>query len=204
MFDSSFRRLIDPALNRAGQAIARRGVTANQTTLAGLGLGALAALILALGAPAALALLPLAANRLADGLDGAIARATGKTDFGGYLDIACDFAFYGAIPLAFVIRDPDANAIPGAFLLFSFYVNAASFLGFATMAAKRGLESRAQGEKSLYYAAGLLEGSETIAFFAALCLWPAAFAPLAWAFGALCLITATARILWARRILSQP
>ena len=202
MFDSSFRRLIDPALNRAGQAIARRGVTANQTTLAGLGLGALAALILALGAPAALALLPLAANRLADGLDGAIARATGKTDFGGYLDIACDFAFYGAIPLAFVIRDPDANAIPGAFLLFSFYVNAASFLGFATMAAKRGLESRAQGEKSLYYAAGLLEGSETIAFFAALCLWPAAFAPLAWAFGALCLITATARILWARRILS--
>ena len=204
MFDSSFRRLIDPALNRAGQAIARRGVTANQTTLAGLGLGALAALILALGAPAALALLPLAANRLADGLDGAIARATGKTDFGGYLDIACDFAFYGAIPLAFVIRDPGENAIPGAFLLFSFYVNAASFLGFATMAAKRGLESRAQGEKSLYYAAGLLEGSETIAFFAALCLWPAVFAPLAWAFGALCLITATARILWARRILSQP
>lgn len=196
------RRLIDPGLNRVGRALAARGLRADAVTLAGLGLGLLVALILGMGWPAALALLPLAANRMADGLDGAIARASQKTDFGGYLDIACDFAFYGAIPLAFVIRDPGANAIPGAFLLFTFYVNAASFLGFATMAAKRGLESRAQGEKSLFYAAGLLEGTETIAFFTALCLWPTAFAPLAWAFGVLCLLTATARILWARRILA--
>ncbi|MEL7274379.1 MAG: hypothetical protein AAGK33_13200, partial [Pseudomonadota bacterium] len=41
----------------------------------------------------------------ADGLDGAVARATRKTDFGGYLDITCDFLFYGAIPLAFVLHN---------------------------------------------------------------------------------------------------
>ena len=201
MLDSTLRRLIDPPLNRAGRVLAARGITADHVTLSGLGFGLLAALVLALGFPAPLALLPIAASRLADGLDGAIARATSKTDFGGYLDIACDFAFYGAIPLAFVIRDPAANAIPGAFLLFSFYINAASFLGFATLAAKRGLETTAQGEKSLYYAAGLLEGSETIAFFAALCLWPGLFAPLSTTFGALCLVTATARILAARKSL---
>ncbi|MFZ1471151.1 MAG: CDP-alcohol phosphatidyltransferase family protein [Paracoccaceae bacterium] len=201
MFDSRLRRVIDPVLNRAGRAIATRGITADQMTLIGLGLGVLAALVLAFGLPGWLALLPLIAGRIADGLDGAVARASQKTDFGGYLDIACDFAVYGAIPLAFVIRDPAANAIPGAFVLFSFYVNAASFLGFATMAAKRGLETRAQGEKSLYYAAGLLEGAETIGFFIALCLWPQLFAPLSWAFGALCLMTAIARILWARRVL---
>lgn len=200
MFDAALRRWIDPPLNRAGRRLADRGLTADQVTLAGLALGLLAALLLALGAPGGLALVPLALSRLADGLDGAIARARGKTDFGGYLDIACDFAFYGAIPLAFALRDPE-NAVPAAFLLFSFYVNAASFLGFATMAAKRGLETRAQGEKSLYYAQGLLEGGETIAFFTLLCLWPGLFAPLAWAFGALCLVTAVARLLWARGVL---
>jgi phosphatidylglycerophosphate synthase len=200
MFDSRLRPLIDPPLNRVGRILAARGVTADQVTLAGLGLGLSAAVLLALGGPGWLALLPILAGRLADGLDGAIARATGKTDFGGYLDIACDFVFYGAIPLAFAIRDP-ANAVPAAFLLFSFYVNAASFLGFAALAARRGMETRAQGEKSLYYAAGLLEGAETIALFVAFCLWPWHFAPLAWAFGALCLVTATARILWARGVL---
>ncbi len=156
--------------------------------------------MLALGGPGWLALGPLLAGRLADGLDGAVARVQGKTEFGGYLDIACDFAFYGAIPLAFALRDP-ANAVPAAFLLFAFYVNAASFLGFAAVAARRGLETRAQGEKSLYYAAGLLEGAETIALFLALCLWPGLFVPLAWGFGALCLVTAVARILWARGVL---
>jgi phosphatidylglycerophosphate synthase len=200
MLDSHLRPLIDPALNRAGRALATRGITADHITLTGLALGLLAALMLALGVAGALALLPLLAGRIADGLDGAVARATQKTDFGGYLDIACDFAFYGAIPLAFAVRDP-ANALPAAFLLFSFYVNAASFLGFATMAAKRGLSTQAQGDKSLYYASGLLEGAETIGFFVALCVWPTAFAPMAWVFGALCLITATARILWARKVL---
>jgi phosphatidylglycerophosphate synthase len=201
MLDGVMRRLIDPGLTKAGQALAARGATADAVTLAGLGLGLFAAALLALGAPGWAALLPLAANRIADGLDGAIARAKGKSDFGGYLDIACDFAFYGAIPLAMVMRDPVANGVAGAFLLFTFYVNAASFLGFATMAAKRGLDSRAQGEKSLYYAAGLLEGTETIVFFGILCLWPTTFPVLAWAFGALCIVTAIARILWARRVL---
>ena len=201
MFDSRLRPLIDPSLSRAGRALATRGVTANHVTLAGLGLGLAAALLLALGAPGLAALIPLAASRLADGLDGAVARATTKTEFGGYLDITCDFAFYGAIPLAFAIRAPETNAVAAAALLFSFYVNAASFLGFATMAAKRGLETTAQGDKSLYYAAGLLEGAETIAFLIALCLWPTAFAPLAYAFATLCLVTATARILWARKVL---
>ncbi|PTE13303.1 CDP-alcohol phosphatidyltransferase family protein [Pseudogemmobacter blasticus] len=201
MFDTALRRIIDPPLNRAGRTLAARGWGADRITLAGLGLGLAAAALIAAGAPTGLALLPLLAGRLADGLDGAVARAHGKTDFGGYLDIACDFALYAAVPLAFALRAPDENAVPAAFLLATFYINAASFLGFATMAAKRGLETTAQGEKSLYYAAGLLEGGETIAFFVLLCLWPAAFPAGAWVFGGLCLVTATARILNARRLL---
>jgi phosphatidylglycerophosphate synthase len=200
MFDTRMRRLIDPPLNRMGRWLALRGVTADTVTLAGLALGMLASAVIALGGLGWLALLPLLMGRLLDGLDGAVARATGKTDFGGYLDIVCDFLVYAAVPLAFVIRDPAANGMAGAFLLAAFYVNGATFLGYAVMAEKRGMKTAVQGEKSLYYAAGLLEGTETIVFFALLCLYPGFFTAGAWVFGALCLLTAFARVLLARRV----
>jgi phosphatidylglycerophosphate synthase len=168
-------------------------------TLAGLALGLVAAGIIAVGGPGWAAALPLLASRVADGLDGAVARVRGKTDFGGYLDIVCDFVFYAAIPMAFVLRDPAANAVAGAFLLASFYVNGTTFLGFAILAEKRGMETRSRGEKSLYFTAGLLEGTETIGFFVILCLFPGAFAPLALAFGGLCFVTAGARVWLAVR-----
>jgi phosphatidylglycerophosphate synthase len=204
MLDGVMRRLLDPGVNRIGRAMAGRGIGADAVTLAGLALGLLAAALIAGGAATALALLPLLAGRVADGLDGAIARASTKTDFGGFLDTACDFIFYGAIPLAFVLRDPGANGVAGAFVLCSFYVNGATFLGYAIMAAKRGMHTADRGEKSLYFTAGLLEGTETIAIFVAFCLWPAGFAPLAYGFGALCFVTAIARIFLARRVFAHP
>jgi phosphatidylglycerophosphate synthase len=192
MLDGWMRQRIDPPLNRWGRALADRGWSADAMTGLGLALGLAAAAVLALGGPGWLALLPLLAGRVADGLDGAIARVLGKTDFGGFADILADFAFYGAVPLAFALRDP-ANAVAAAFLLFTYYVNGASFLAYATIAAKRGMQTRAQGEKSLYFSAGLLEGTETILFLTVLCLWPLSFQPLAWGFGALCLVTAGSR-----------
>ena len=199
MLDAVLRPLIDPPLNRVGRALAARGVSADSVTLAGLVLGIAAAATIAFGAPG-WALLPLAASRIADGLDGAVARASRRTDFGGYLDITADFLFYGAIPLGFVLLDPAANAVAGSVLLLAFYINGASFLGFAILAEKRGLETGAQGVKNLYYSGGLLEGTETIAFFVLLCLWPAAFAPLAYGFAALTFLTALTRVLHARRV----
>ena len=199
MLDGWMRRWMDPGLDAAGRRLAARGATADGVTLAGLALGLAAAGVIALGGPGWAALMPLLASRMADGLDGAVARARGKTDFGGYLDIVCDFVFYAAIPMAFVLRDPGANAVAGAFLLASFYVNGTTFLGYAVLAEKRGMATRARGEKSLYFTAGLLEGTETIGFFVILCLVPGLFAPLAWVFGALCFVTAGARVALAVR-----
>ena len=201
MFDTRARQIIDPPLNSLGQQIASFGVSANLVTLVGLGFGIVAAVTIAFGATY-LALVPLLLSRLADGLDGAVARATGKTDFGGYLDIVCDFLFYGLVPMAFVWMEPQ-NAASGAFLLASFYFNGASFLGYAILAEKHGLETKAQGIKSLYYSNGLLEGTETIAFFVLLCLFPSAFPVLAWIFGGLCFVTATLRIWGASRLFSN-
>jgi phosphatidylglycerophosphate synthase len=197
MLDTYARRIIDPPLDRAGRALAARAVSANMVTLVGLALGLAAAALLASGWTGA-ALFFLIASRVADGLDGAVARASRKTDFGGYLDICADFLFYGAIPFAFVALNPEGNALAGAFLLLSFYFNGSSFLGFAVLAEKRKITTSAQGQKSLYYSNGILEGTETFLFFAVLCLLPHHFAVLAWPFGAACFATGLLRI-WAAR-----
>lgn len=194
MLDGVMRRVIDPGLNAAGRRLAAVGVGADGITLAGLAVGLGGAWVIAVAGPWWLALGLVLASRVFDGLDGAVARAGTKTDFGGYLDIVCDFAFYAAVPLAFVLRDPAENGLAGAFLLASFYVNGATFLGYAVLAEKRGMQTRSRGEKSLYFTAGLLEGTETIAFFALLCMWPGGFAPLAIVFGVLCVVTAVARV----------
>jgi phosphatidylglycerophosphate synthase len=194
MLDARLRKLIDPPLDAIGRRLARIGVGADAITLTGLALGLCAALAIALQMDAA-ALILIGLSRLADGLDGAVARATHPTDRGGFLDITADFAFYGAIPLAFAIRDPSANALPAAALLFAFYLNGAAFLAFSALAAKRGLETKAQGAKSLYYLSGLMEGAETILFFILMAAFPALFAPLAWLFAALTLVSGLARMI---------
>ncbi|MFP5480013.1 MAG: CDP-alcohol phosphatidyltransferase family protein [Alphaproteobacteria bacterium] len=194
MLDGLMRGVIDAPLNRGGRWLAARGASADAVTLVGLLFGLAAAALVALGCSGMEVAVLVIAGRLADGLDGAVARARGKSDFGGYLDIVCDFAFYGAVPLAFVVLDPAANGAAGAFLLASFYVNGATFLGYAILAERRGLETRSRGEKSLYFTAGLLEGTETILFFLLIVLLPSIFVPAAWIFGALCLVTAAARV----------
>lgn len=199
MLDGMIRDVIDAPLDRGGRWLAARGASADAVTLVGLGLGLAGAALLAFGVSGLIVALLVLASRLADGLDGAVARARGKSDFGGYLDIVCDFAFYGAMPLGFVLFDPAVNGAAGAFLLAAFYVNGATFLGYAILAAKRGMETRSRGEKSLYFTAGLLEGTETILFFLLIVLIPGLFVPAAWVFGALCLVTAAARVALAVR-----
>lgn len=193
MLDGYARKIIDGPLNMVGKQIAKTGVTANQVTLTGLVLGLVAAISIALGNVQA-GLWILLISRVADGLDGAVARATHKTDFGGFWDIVADFFFYGAIPVAFVVLDPANNAIAGAILLMSFYFNGGTFLGYAILAEKHKLSTQQRGSKSLYFSTGLLEGTETIAFFGACCVWPQHFAIMAYLFAAACFYTAASRI----------
>jgi phosphatidylglycerophosphate synthase len=193
MLDGWVRRRIDPPLDHLGQGLARTGISADAVTLVGLGVGLAAALMIALELDLA-ALVLFGLNRLLDGLDGAIARSTRRTDRGGFLDIVLDFAIYGAIPLSFALRDSGVFALPAVVLLFSFYVNGASFLAFAAVAAKRGMSSDARGIKSIYFTAGFMEGTETILFFAAMILLPGHFPILAYAFAGLTLMSALARI----------
>ena len=171
------------------------GCHADGMTLFGFGVGMTCLPLLATGHPL-WALAAMCINRLADGLDGALARLTAPTDRGAFLDIACDFLFYASVPLGFALAEPAQNALPAAALLFAFMGTASSFLAFAVLAAKRGMASTAFPQKGLYYLGGLTESTETMAVFAAMCLRPDWFAGLAWGFAALCGLTTVSR-LWA-------
>ncbi|QXT40356.1 CDP-alcohol phosphatidyltransferase family protein [Gymnodinialimonas ceratoperidinii] len=182
------RKLMQPP----ARWLVARGVRADQITLGGCAIGLLAALAAAFQLYP-LALAGLALNRLADGLDGAVARLTKPTDRGAFLDIALDFVFYAAFPIGFAFADPAAHALPCAVLIASFVLTGTSFLAFSVIAERRGLRAEDYPTKGIYYLGGLAEGAETIVVLAAFCLFPFAFAWIAWAFAAICLITATTR-----------
>ncbi|WP_072055179.1 CDP-alcohol phosphatidyltransferase family protein [Aliivibrio fischeri] len=193
MLDSFSIKVIRWPLAQSAKLINKLGITANQTTLFGFVLGCLAFPAL-IAEQYLLALVFIVLNRICDGLDGALARIQGITDAGGFLDISLDFLFYSLIPFGFVLANPDQNAIAGAFLIFSFVGTGSSFLAFAIMASKQGIDNPVYKHKSLYYMSGLTEGTETIACFIVFCLFPTHFAIIAYVFGAACWFTTFTRI----------
>jgi phosphatidylglycerophosphate synthase len=192
MLDARLQPLISRPLDWAGTKLAHAGVHANAVTLAGA-LVALAAMTAIARAEYVVGLLLIALCRLFDGLDGAVARARGRTDLGAYLDIVCDYVFYAGIPLGFAIANPATNALPAAALLGSFTLTCSSFLAFATLVSQRGEALAPPRQKGFFYSRGLMEGTETLAFFVAMTLWPHQFAMLAWVCAALCVVTAVQR-----------
>jgi hypothetical protein len=79
-------------------------------------------------------------------------------------------------------------------LLAAFIGTGSSFLAFSVIAAKRGLKSSADPNKSIYFLGGLTQATETLVFLAAMCLWPDYFPQLAWGFASQCLLTTGNRI----------
>jgi len=196
MLDPLMRRMIDPPLNRGAGWLAARGVSANGLTLAGLLVGLSAVPLLAAEAYG-WALLCCLANRLIDGLDGAVARIRGPTDFGGYLDIVADLVFYAAVVFGFALARPE-NALWAALLLAAFVGTASSFLGYAAISAKRGEQTARSGRKSFHHAGGLIEGTESVVFIVLIFVFPLYFKGLSIMFAALCAMTVVGRLIEAR------
>ncbi|MCW5636903.1 MAG: CDP-alcohol phosphatidyltransferase family protein [Rubrivivax sp.] len=193
MLDRAALALVRPLLDGAARRLAAAGIGADAVTWTGFAFGAAAAAAIAFEAPLA-GLACIVLSRLADGLDGAIARATAPTDRGAFLDITLDFLFYAAVPLGFAVADPPANALPAAVLLAAFIGTGSSFLAFAVLAERRGLASTGYPSKGFFYLGGLTEGTETIACFTLMCLVPQHFAWWAYGFAALCGLTIASRL----------
>jgi phosphatidylglycerophosphate synthase len=144
-------------------------------------------------------------NRVLDGLDGTLARSTGRqSDLGAYLDIVLDHVVYIAVPLGLALAaGTPAAALALALLLASFYLNGASWMYLAALLEKRNAGAAARGElTAVTMPGGLIEGAETMVLYTLFLLVPEAVVPLFGVMAALVLLTVLQRVAWAIRRLT--
>lgn len=199
MLDRRARAMVAHPLERAARRLAGAGVSASRVTAVGFGLG-IAACVAAATEQWIVALGLWLANRLADGLDGPIARLRGTSAAGGFADIMADFTIYGGFVLAVAIARPEARLACVA-LLFAYYVSGVAFLTWSATAEQ--LRRERPDERSLHFVGGIAEGTETIVAYAAFCLLPEEAELIAWVFAALVAVTAIQRVAFVRGALSH-
>ncbi len=200
MLDRHIIPIIKPPLRRVALLAHGRNITADQLTFAGFACG-IASFLCLVFQRSDLALIFFAVNRLADGIDGELARLSEGTDAGAFLDITLDFVIYALIPVGFALYNPGTNALPAAVLVASFVGTGASFLAFASQADKHAISHPDFSYKGLYYLNGLAEGTETILCFVLMCLFPAWFPVFAYVFAFICVITTVNRIYFGYKTL---
>jgi phosphatidylglycerophosphate synthase len=204
VLDARMRPVIAGPLARAAAVLDRPPVTADRLSLAGLALGlAGAAAAAAAWWPAALIL--WLTSRLADGLDGPLARrrrdaGEADTGSGGFLDITADFVVYGSFVVGVGVGS-QASLLPFLFVLLTYYVNGTAFLAFSSIAERSG--RRLDDGRSLSFLGGLAEGTETIAVHALWCLLPFWAGQIAWAWAAVVGASAAQRVIGGYRTLSR-
>jgi phosphatidylglycerophosphate synthase len=139
-------------------------------------------------------------NRTLDGIDGLAARLHNKTsDLGGYLDLLLDFVVYLLVPLAFVWAAPQTrNLWALIFLLTSYQINTLSWTLLSAILEKRQKADRRR-LTTMTMPTGLIEGAETVAFYALFFILPQHIHWLFWIMGVLVFFTAGQRFWWAAR-----
>lgn len=183
MFDAYLRRRLERPLRQAAALMDRSGLTADRLTAVGL--------ILGLGSAAAAAatwwwssVSLWLVSRLADGLDGPMARLQrardpGQSDSGagGFFDITADFLVYGSTVVGVAFGASAAYGAPWwpfLLVLLAYYVNGTAFLAFSSIAERSG--RTLDDGRSLSFLGGLAEGAETIVVHS---LW-LIFSAVAW------------------------
>lgn len=146
-------------------------------------------------------------SRIADGLDGPLARLRGtSSDLGGYLDQLADTVVYAAVPLglAFAI-DERTTWIACSVLLATFYLNTVSWAYLSALLEKRRAAQRSgRSPTSITMPSGLVEGAETIVIYTVMLAAPSWRPELMWVMACLVGATVVQRVFRARSLLSQP
>jgi phosphatidylserine synthase len=207
MLDPAARTLLARPLDRAAAALDRSWITPDRITIAGLVLGvagAVAAGAASWGAALALWLV----SRVADGLDGPLARrrrsrgaGTTSGDAGGFLDITADFVVYGAFVVGVGIGAA-GSLLPFLAVLLAYYLNGATFLAFSSIAERTG--HRLDDGRSLSFLGGLAEGTETIIVHSLWVVVPGAAEPIAWVWAGVVGLSAAHRMVTGYRTLRAP
>ena len=190
----------DRALDALAVRLARH-VGPGALTLAGLA-SSLAAAALAWQGLALVAAAAWLVGRLADGLDGPVARRRGSaSDLGGYLDVVADTVGYAVVPLGVAAGlDDRAGWVTVAVLPAVLFVNAISWSYLAAILEKRGAGAASTGEvTAITMPPALVEGTETIVVFTAFLAVPRIAPVLFGAMAVLVAVNVAQRLRWARR-----
>jgi len=203
MIDDVMRRAKDVVLEPVAKIIGEN-ISPMTITLTAGGVGLLAALAAWQG-NYMLGLIFWIGNRFLDGLDGAVARASGKqSDFGGYIDTLVDFGIYTIIPFGLAMHEPHTGQlIVLAFLFGTFYINAAAFLYLSAILERRNQGAKQSGElTSVTMPRGIIEGTEAIVIFCLFFLLPNHLTILFGILGTLVVATTFQHIIWSMRNLN--
>ncbi len=189
MVDKFFIKVLHSPLRAIAKFFSKVGISANMVTLSNVPLSILIFVSL-LAKWYMIALILIIINRIFDGLDGAIARYNHTSNpASGYLDIMVDYLFYISIPLAFVLNDPQSNAIFGSLVLGGFVLTGVNFMATSSVATKLNIKNVSFPNKAIYYASNIVEGAETILYFILVCIFPQYFAPISMVVGILLFVT---------------
>lgn len=179
-------------------ACQRVGITPHALTWLGFAFALAAAAAVALG-HAGVAIGLWWVGRLADGLDGPLARTTGRQSlFGAYLDIVLDMLSYSVMILGFAALHPDWTPAWAVILvLYVGCITSALALGQGEAQAKRA----GRDNRGLRLGAGLAEGGETGVAYSLFLLLPESLGLLVPLWIGILALTIVARTLLAKRIL---
>ena len=177
MLDSYIYPGIQRIILPLAKALDRLGVTASMVTLFGL-IWAVVSFIFIVNGLFYWAIGAIILNRLADGIDGAVARLHPRNPKGAFYDSVGDYIFYALIPMGFAFYHID-YAPYASLVLACFLGTGTGFLSQALYAKEVNWENEFSQPKGFFYGKGLMEGSETITFFIVFCLFSDYFIPLA-------------------------
>lgn len=199
MFDEPFRARFATLLRPLVPPLARLGVTPIQITALTFLIALLAATLIAVGRPQS-GLMLWVLSRIGDGLDGVMARHTGRTTaFGGYLDITLDMAAYAAMVIGFAIANP-ALWLAWVAVLAGYIVVITTTLALSD-AARGSARLLSDGNRTFQFTPGLTEAGETTIMYALWVVFPGQLFWLAWVWTAALAVTGLQRTLLAARLL---
>jgi phosphatidylglycerophosphate synthase len=171
MFDEPFRARFAIVARPIVLALAHRRVKPDHVTVLAFLLGVGAAALVANGR-VYLGILLWLISRIGDGMDGALARESGRsTAFGGYLDITLDMAAYAAMVLGFAALHP-ALGMRWALVLVGYMLVITTTLALSDAAGVAGRQVSGT-DRTFQFTPGFTEAGETNVMYLLWVLFPA-------------------------------
>ena len=199
MSDERVRAILPRAMKPVVRFLAQAGITPNVMSVLAFGTALAAGALVATGFPR-MAIGVWLVSRVGDGLDGILARETGRsTAFGGYLDITLDMTAYSAMVLGFAVAHPDLGIVWSVILVgYALAITTTLALSNAAAAAGRRVSDT---NRTFQFTTGMAEAGETTVMYVLWVVFPGWLGSLAWVWVAMILVTVVQRSWLAYRVL---